>query len=54
MDVLLWAVGALVVVGSVLVHGVASTPAMRVLDEARERAARRRGRGPEEAAVTPV
>ncbi|WP_129337413.1 cation:proton antiporter [Cellulomonas endophytica] len=50
----LWAVGALVVVGSVLVHGVASTPAMRVLDEARERAARRRGRGPEEAAVTPV
>jgi len=47
----LWAVVALVVIGSVLLHGIVSTPAMRRLDGARRSVARREG-GPVEA--TPV
>lgn len=47
----LWAVVALVVIGSVLVHGVVSTPAMRRLDRARRDAADRRGDAVE---ATPV
>ncbi|VTR78557.1 K(+)/H(+) antiporter NhaP [Cellulomonas hominis] len=50
----LWAVAALVVVGSVLVHGVASTPAMRWLDRSRARRASEAGRGDDEIPVTPV
>lgn len=47
----LWATVALVVIGSVLLHGVASTPAMRRLDAARRAAARDRG---EDVEATPV
>lgn len=52
----LWAVVTLVVAGSVLLHGVTATPAMRWLDREREAAARR---GPgtgsdEDVATTPV
>lgn len=39
----LWAIVALVVIGSVLLHGMVSTPAMRRLDAARRAAARDRG-----------
>lgn len=39
----LWAVASLVVLGSVLVHGVAATPAMALLDRARRRRAKQRG-----------
>ena len=38
----LWAITALVVVGSIILHGITATPAMRLLDRKRERAARRR------------
>ena len=47
----LWATVALVVIGSVLLHGVVSTPAMRRLDRARRAAAHGRGGGVE---TTPV
>lgn len=47
----LWATVALVVIGSVLLHGVVSTPAMRRLDAARRAAARDRG---EDVEATPV
>jgi len=47
----LWAVVALVVVGSVLLHGAAATPAMRRLDRARRLAAAERG---DEVQATPV
>jgi len=49
----LWAVVALVVVGSIVIHGVGATPVMSALDARRERLARRRG--PEaHTATTPV
>ena len=35
----LWAIVGLVVVGSVLIHGVAATPVMQALDRRRERRA---------------
>jgi NhaP-type Na+/H+ or K+/H+ antiporter len=38
----LWAIVSLVVVGSILLHGVAATPVMRRLDRARREAAERR------------
>lgn len=41
----LWAIVSLVVLGSVLVHGVAATPAMALLDRARRRRAARNGEG---------
>ncbi|MDR7233653.1 cation:proton antiporter [Agrococcus sp. BE272] len=47
----LWAIAGAVIVGSILVHGVAATPVMRYLDRVRERRAERRP-GPTEA--TPV
>lgn len=40
----LWAVVSLVILGSVLIHGVAATPTMAALDRARRRRAARRGR----------
>ena len=40
----MWGVVCLVVVGSIVLHGVAATPAMRYLDRQRERTAG--GRGP--------
>lgn len=39
----LWAIVSLVILGSVLIHGVAATPAMAALDTARRRRAARRG-----------
>lgn len=39
----LWAVVSLVILGSVIVHGVAATPTMVALDRARRRRAERRG-----------
>lgn len=47
----LWAIAGAVVVGSILVHGVAATPVMRYLDRTRERRAERNA-GPTQA--TPV
>ncbi|RWR17290.1 sodium:proton antiporter [Agrococcus lahaulensis] len=47
----LWAIAGAVIVGSILVHGVAATPVMRYLDRVRERRAER-SQGPTEA--TPV
>jgi len=47
----LWSVVALVVVGSVLVHGITATPVMMSIDLRRLRSARRQGMAPEE---TPV
>ncbi|MEV7526970.1 cation:proton antiporter [Agrococcus sediminis] len=47
----LWAIAGAVIVGSILVHGVAATPVMRYLDRVRERRAER-SPGPTEA--TPV
>ncbi|MBO3085756.1 cation:proton antiporter [Cellulomonas fengjieae] len=47
----LWAIVALAVVGSVLIHGAAATPVMRALDRRRDRHARSAGGN---AAETPV
>jgi len=47
----LWAIAALVVVLSVVIHGLTSTPAMAVVDARRRREARRSGRAVE---ATPV
>jgi len=47
----LWSVTALVVVGSILLHGITATPVMQVLDARRRREARRRGVQVEEAPV---
>lgn len=46
-----WAMAALVVVGSIVLHGVTATPVMQVLDRRRRREARRRGVQVEEAPV---
>lgn len=48
----IWAVVALVVVGSVLIHGIAATPLMTALDRRREQAAR--GTDETDVATTPV
>jgi NhaP-type Na+/H+ or K+/H+ antiporter len=50
----LWAIVALVVVGSIIVHGLAATPAMAVLDRSRRRAAAAAGEGEAGVATTPV
>lgn len=47
----LWGIVALVVVGSVLIHGAAATPVMRALDRRRDQRARTAGGNPAE---TPV
>ncbi len=39
----LWAIACLVVLGSILIHGVAATPVMAIVDAARRRRALRRG-----------
>ena len=49
----LWAIVGLVVVGSILLHGVTATPAMRLLDRERARAAKR-GEGDSKVEHTPV
>ena len=50
----LWAIVGLVVVGSILVHGIAATPVMALLDRSRRRETARRGGGPSDVAETPV
>jgi NhaP-type Na+/H+ or K+/H+ antiporter len=50
----LWAVVCLVVVGSILIHGIAATPVMAALDARRERLARRRDPDDVPIAITPV
>jgi NhaP-type Na+/H+ or K+/H+ antiporter len=50
----LWAIVSLVVVGSIVVHGISATPVMSMLDRRRTRAAVRRGAGEAGAATTPV
>lgn len=49
----LWAIVSLVVVASIVIHGVAATPIMAVLDRRRERAAAQAG-GDHDVAATPV
>jgi len=50
----LWALAGLVVVGSILVHGVAATPVMALLDRSRRRKTLRRGGSESDIASTPV
>ena len=50
----LWAVVALVVVGSILIHGIAATPVMAALDRRRQRLTRSEGPSDVEIATTPV
>lgn len=50
----LWALVSLTVVGSIVLHGIASTPVLALLDRRRERAALRGGGGPADIAITPV
>ncbi|MGM1065080.1 cation:proton antiporter [Saccharothrix sp. Mg75] len=50
----LWRVAALVVVGSVVVHGVSATPVMATLDRVRARTARKRHGDPDKAPRTHV
>ena len=50
----LWALVGLVVVGSILVHGVAATPVMAIVDRSRRRKALRRGGSESDIAETPV
>jgi NhaP-type Na+/H+ or K+/H+ antiporter len=49
----IWAVTALVIMGSVLLHGVTATPAMRFLDRRRDQAAASED-GPDQSAATHV
>jgi NhaP-type Na+/H+ or K+/H+ antiporter len=49
----LWAIASAVILGSILIHGVAATPTMALLDRARARRARQRGDGTD-AVDTPV
>ncbi|OZM72018.1 cation transporter [Amycolatopsis antarctica] len=51
---MLWRVVGLVVIGSILLHGVTATPVMTLLDRRRERAARARHGDSGTAARTPV
>ncbi|QTR04133.1 cation:proton antiporter [Saccharothrix algeriensis] len=50
----IWRVVGLVVIGSIVLHGVTATPAIRLLDRLRERAARKRHGDPDKASQTPV
>lgn len=50
----LWAIVGLVIVGSILIHGVTATPAMAFLDRRRHRRARSTGRDTSEIATTAV
>ncbi|MDQ2585093.1 cation:proton antiporter [Saccharothrix yanglingensis] len=50
----LWRVAALVVVGSIVVHGMSATPVMAMLDRVRERAARKRHGDPDQTSRTHV
>jgi sodium/hydrogen antiporter len=50
----LWAIVALVVVGSIIIHGVTAAPAMILLDRARRHETRRQGGDESDIATTPV
>lgn len=50
----LWSIVALVIVGSIIVHGLAATPTMRLIDTTRHRITRRRGGDHTDVATTPV
>lgn len=50
----LWSIVGLVIVGSIVIHGLAATPTMRLLDATRLRLTRRRGGDPTDVATTPV
>lgn len=50
----LWAIVSLVVVASIIIHGIAATPVMAVLDRKRHRAAARAGGDEQDVAATPV
>ncbi|MCU1571706.1 MAG: cation transporter [Naasia sp.] len=50
----IWAVVGLVVVGSILIHGIAATPVMALLDRARLTRSRRNGGGDADVLTTPV
>jgi NhaP-type Na+/H+ or K+/H+ antiporter len=47
----LWVLVALVVVGSIVIHGIAATPVMHSIDLRRMRKARRKGKSPEETTI---
>ncbi len=49
-----WRIVALVVIGSILLHGISATPVMRLLDRTRERVARERTGSEDAAPDTPV
>ncbi len=49
----LWAIVTVVILGSILIHGVAATPTMALLDRARRRRAERRGK-PDAVKDTPI
>ncbi|MFI9012317.1 cation:proton antiporter [Actinosynnema sp. NPDC053489] len=50
----IWRVVGLVVIGSIVLHGITATPAIRLLDRVRARAARDRHGDPDQAPRTPV
>ncbi|MFD1150727.1 cation:proton antiporter [Saccharothrix hoggarensis] len=50
----IWRVVGLVVIGSIILHGVTATPSIRFLDRLRRRAARDRHGDPDQAPHTPV
>ncbi|MEU4738874.1 cation:proton antiporter [Actinosynnema sp. NPDC023658] len=50
----IWRVVGLVVIGSILLHGITATPSIRLLDRLRVRAARVRHGDPDQAPQTPV
>jgi NhaP-type Na+/H+ or K+/H+ antiporter len=50
----LWAIVSLVVVASIVIHGVAATPVMAVLDRKRSRASAEQGGDERDVAATPV
>jgi NhaP-type Na+/H+ or K+/H+ antiporter len=50
----LWRVVALVVIGSIVLHGITATPVMRLLDRTREEAAKDRHGDPNRVSDTPV
>jgi NhaP-type Na+/H+ or K+/H+ antiporter len=50
----LWSIVGLVIVGSIIIHGLAATPTMRLIDATRHRATRRRGGDHTDVATTPV
>lgn len=50
----LWSIVSLVIVCSIIIHGLAATPTMRLIDATRHRANRRRGGDHTNIATTPV